>query len=160
MFSKRRIAVFISVVLVLVIGILAIARYVQADSSKHPEELIGAWNIDGVPDGGGDEIHALASFFADGVVQEDQRGTGESSGHGIWVMEKRGQARFTAVELLWDPNLGDLYQGKFVVTQTLERDASNDTWSGPFKATIYDPGDNVVAEFTGTAKFTRITLEP
>ena len=111
-----------------------------------------------------DSAHALAIFNADGVVQELQPLEGESAGYGIWVMDKQGQVRFTVVELLWDPNpdpvLGYVYTGKVVISQTLNRDAANDTWSGPFKLTIYDKDGNFTVEFPGTAKFTRIELEP
>jgi len=158
MFSKRRIALYIGVMLVLVVGILAMTSFVLADSNRKPEKLIGAWYIDLLPDGG-TPGHALCTFFADGAVQEDETGTGVSSGHGIWVMDKQGKVRFTFAELWWNVE-NDAYTNKFVVSQALKYDTASDTWSGPFKATIYDADGGVVAEPTGTAKFTRIALLP
>jgi hypothetical protein len=157
MFSKRRIAILVSVVLVVVIGILAITRYVQADSGKKPEKLIGAWYIDVYPDGM-ESAHALAIFNADGVVQELQPLDRESAGYGTWVMDKNGQVHFTVVELLWDAT--NAYIGKVIISQTLNRDAANDTWGGPFTFTMYDKDGENPGVFPGTAKFTRIALEP
>jgi hypothetical protein len=159
MFSKRRIALFISVVLVLVAGILIITSFAMADSNRKPERLIGAWYLDGISSLG-DQIHALATFNADGTMSEDQLGAFETSGHGIWEMDKQGKVRFTAVELTWVETPSFAYTGKFVVTQALKRNAATDTWSGPFKLNIYDPDNNSIVEATGTVTLTRITLLP
>jgi hypothetical protein len=159
MFSKRRIALFIGVVLVLVASILIITSFAMADSNRKPERLIGAWAVElTLPTGPLDG--ALATFFADGNVAEDEIGTGESSGHGVWVMDKKGQVRFTAVELLWDPAKNDEYLGKFVIYQILDWDAKSGTWSGPSTVTMYDPTGAVVFSNAVPAKFTRIQLPP
>jgi hypothetical protein len=159
MFSKRRIALFISVVLVLVAGVLIITSFAMADSNRKPERLIGAWAAELYPSGR-PTFYALATFFADGNVAEDETGTGESSGHGVWVMDKKGQVRFTAVELLWDPANGDAYLGKFVIYQILDWDGKSGTWSGLSTVTMYDPTGAVVFSDTVPAKFTRIQLPP
>jgi hypothetical protein len=158
MFSKRRIALYVGVILVLVIGILAITSFVLADSNRKPERLVGAWAVEltlptGPLNGG------LVTFFADGNVVADETGEGRSSGHGIWVMDKQGQVHFTAVELLWNP-ADDTYAGRFVISQTLNWDAANGTWSGPSTVTSYNAVGGV--DFTGTvpAKFTRIQMAP
>jgi hypothetical protein len=157
--NRRKLVVFISIaIVVLVVGMLVFTQFVLAGPVKLSDKLIGAWSAElalvGRPTG-----YALATFTSDGLVIEDEVGTGESSGHGIWVIDRKGQVQFTVVELLWSP-ADDSYTGKFVISQTMKWDAATDTWSGPSHVTIYDATGTAVFSDTVPAKFTRIKLAP
>jgi hypothetical protein len=99
------------------------------------------------------------TFTTDGSVLADEPpAPGETTGHGNWIRRSHGEVGFTFVSLRADPN--GLYAGKLKVVGTLQREADNDTWSGPFKITVLDASDQLAFDDTGTFKLTRIAVEP
>jgi hypothetical protein len=95
------------------------------------------------------------TFTADGSVLADEPPLpGETTGHGNWVRGSHGEVSFTFVALYADPT--GMYAGKLKVASTLQRDAGEDTWSGPFKITIFNASDQVTSTDTGTFELARI----
>jgi len=143
----------------LLIGILALAQVVRASPSSQPENIFGSWSVDVTTKTQNTQFPSLLTFTADGAVLADEPPLpGETTGHGNWVRRSHGEVGFTFVALLADPN--GVYTGKLKVSGTLRRDAGKDTWSGPFKITIFDASNQVVLVDTGTFKATRIEVEP
>jgi hypothetical protein len=157
MFGKRRIAVYVGVVVVVLIGVLVITQFVLASPNKQPEGLLGSWNIDVFLEEADVHFPGLLTFSADGSLFADEPAVNETTGHGNWLMGNRGQVKYTFVALNSDST--GQYTGRLKLIGTLQRDEGKETWSGPFRITIYDANDLEVLVNNGTFILTRIAVE-
>ena len=157
--TKRKLVVSVlGMMVALLIGILALAQIVQASPSSQPKMFFGSWSVDAATTTQSTQFPALMTFTADGSVLTDEPPVpGETTGHGNWVQRPHGEVGFTFVALYGDPT--GVYAGKLKVVGKLHRDADKDTWSGPFKITVFGADNQVAFEDTGTFKLTRIEVE-
>ena len=150
----------LGVLAVLLLGTLAISQAVQAKPNGPTGNIFGSWNVAVTTVGQGTQFPALLTFTSDGAVLTDEPpGPGETTGHGNWIRGKDGAVDFTFVSLFGDPTTG-AYAGRLKVAGTLNRDNKANTWSGPFKITLYDASDQQSLTDTGTFKLTWIAVEP
>ena len=153
--NRKLVVSVFGIVAVLLIGILAVGQTVQAS----PGSIFGSWSVVVTTVGQGVTFPALLTFTSDGSVLADEPpAAGETTGHGNWLRGSHGQVNLTFVSLYSDPATG-AYAGKLKVVAELQRDPGDDGWSGPFKITVFDPGDQVVFSDTGTFTLTRIAVE-
>ncbi len=156
--NRKPLVSVLGVMVALLIGTLAIAQIVQANPSDRTENIFGSWSVDVTTQTQGTQFPALLTFTGDGSVLADEPPVpGETTGHGNWVRGSHGQVKFTFVALYADP--AGAYAGKLKVAGTLQREAGNDTWSGPFKITVFDADSQVAFVDTGTFELTRIAVE-
>jgi hypothetical protein len=128
--------------------------------------FVGAWRLTfDTPLG---TSQSLLTVMADGTVLFSGRpvspAAGEtpvtfsSAGHGVWEQTGTTTAATTWVGLVTDR------EGNFlaVVTDSVEvtLGADGDSWSGPYSATVADPGGKVLYVGGATLQATRITVQP
>lgn len=128
--------------------------------------FVGAWRLTfDTPLG---PSRSLLTIMADGTVlfsglpvkpaAEGAPVTVVSAGHGVWR-----QIAPTTAEITWEGFVADI-QGTFLaiatdrVQATLAADGN--AWSGPFRATVVDPGGSVIYEGGATVTATRLTVQP
>jgi hypothetical protein len=143
----------------LLLATLAIAQTAQANANSRSEKLLGSWNVVVTTEVQGSTFPALLTFSSDGgMIADETPSPLETSGHGNWVNSGRNEAAYTFVALIGNPD-GTL-STKLKVVGTLQYDASNDSWSGPFKIDVFDAGGQVIFTDHGTFSLTRIAVEP
>jgi hypothetical protein len=81
-----------------------------------------------------------------------------SAGHGAWEQTGPTDAAASFTVFIADGNGNFLW----VVTDSVEMTlgADGNSWSGPYSSTTADPSGNVLSTVPGTAKGTRITVQP
>jgi hypothetical protein len=154
MFKK---ALVIVVMVMVAVGLMIAVSTTSADSAN-AEKLLGSWNVEiSTPNQG--TFPALITFSADGsVIASESPLPFESSGHGSWVSSNDGEAAFTFVALFGGEEGKNT--GKLTVVGTLQFDAGNNSWSGPFKINVVDASGQDLAADAGTFSMTHIAVEP
>lgn len=124
--------------------------------SKKVKGLVGSWNVQiETPVQG--TFPALLSFFSDGIMIGDEANSDETSAYGNWVSTGGRGVAYTFTSLIGTPQ--GVANGSLKVVGTLEYDAGQDTWTGPFKIEVYDTSGNVIFSDRGTLTGTRIQIE-
>jgi len=143
----------------LLLATLAIAQTAQANANSRSEKLLGSWNVVVTTEVQGSTFPALLTFSRDGgMIADEPPSPFETSGHGNWVSAGRQEVAYTFVSLIGSAE-GPL-SAKLKVVGTLQYDAGNDSWSGPFKIDVFDAGGQVIFTDHGTFSLTRIAVEP
>ncbi len=160
--NKQRLVVS---VLGIVGCVLLLAACVPAPAAptSTEEKIAGTWIAECKADVQKKQFPVLFTFTTDGSLLGSTGTPAQSTAHGTWVRGRSGEIGFTFVVLMSDPKSPDptgQYAGRFTCVGTLQRDAGSDTWSGPFKTTVFDANGQVFFNETGTFKLTRIAVEP
>ncbi len=143
---------------VLLLAALAIAQTAQANASNLSEKLLGSWNVVVTTEVQGITFPALLTFSSDGgMIADEPPSPFETSGHGNWISAGRREVAYTFVSLIGSAE-GPL-SAKLKVVGTLQYDAGNDSWSGPFKIDVFDAGGKLSFTDHGTFSLTRIAVE-
>jgi len=143
----------------LLLAALAITQTAQANGNSRSEKLFGSWNVVVTTETQGTTFPALLTFSEDGgMIADEPPSPFETSGHGNWVSTGRREVAYTFVSLIGSAE-GPL-SAKLKVVGTLQYDAGNDSWSGPFKIDVLDPDGHVTFTDHGTFSLTRIAVEP
>jgi hypothetical protein len=111
----------------------------------------------------------LTTFYADGNVLTSTRpvyppapgdtaAESRSAGHGNWVANDDGSIDMTFVILRAD--LNGTFTGQRVLRGHFTYDATTDTWTGPFTASVLDASGTEVQVAPGRAEGKRIVAEP
>jgi len=142
----------------LLLATLAIAQTAQANANNLSEKLLGSWNVVVTTEVQGTTFPSLLTFSDDGgMIADEPPSPFETSGHGNWVSAGRREVAYTFVSLIGSPE-GPL-SSKLKVVGTLQHDAGNDSWSGPFKIDVFDASGQVIFTDQGTFTLTRIAVE-
>ncbi len=134
--------------------------------SASGHEFVGAWRVTFDTPAGPSQ--SLLTVMADGTVLFSGRPVSPAAGgnpttfssaaHGAWEPTGPDIAATTWVGLVTDG------EGNFlaVVTDSVEvtLDASGDSWSGSYSASVADPNGNVLYVGGSTVEATRITVQP
>ena len=154
--------VVIKVALVLTIASLAITGSSQSMTSsfkaqgKISKVLPGSWTVVGETPAQG-QFKALITFDSDGNIIADEPSAFETAGHGSWALSDANQAAYTFVAFIGSAT--GAFTGSIKVVGTLQLDAAQVKWSGPFRVDVSDPGGNLVFTDSGTLTGTRIQVE-
>jgi hypothetical protein len=128
------------------------------DPPRRLRRLVGAWDVIPTVVIQNTVFPALLTFTSDGIVLADEPPSPfETTGHGNWVSTGRRSAAFTFMALIGSAE-GPLSLRLKVVGE-LELDEDGESWSGPFRIHILDPGGNAVLVDTGTFTATRVAIE-
>jgi hypothetical protein len=121
------------------------------------EKLLGSWNADITTPSQG-TFPALFTFSGDGsVITAESPLPFESSGHGNWNSKTPGEVAYTFMALFGSEEGKNT--GKLKVAGTLNLNADNTSWSGPFKIDVFDATGQVIFSDNGMLNLTRITVE-
>ena len=124
--------------------------------NKKVKGLVGSWNVEiSTPVQG--TFPAFLSFFSDGIVIGDEANSDETTAYGNWASTTGRDVAYTFKSLIGTPQ--GVTGGSLKVVGTLEYDAGQDTWTGPFKIDVFDAGGNVIFTDQGTLSGTRIQIE-
>jgi hypothetical protein len=148
----------------LVVGIIssllftAFAAAQTTDNIANMDKLFGSWNVRVTTVNQGITFPALLTLTADGsLIADEPPSPGETSGHGNWVRRGDGEAAYTFIAL-YSGEAG-AYAGQLKVRGTLQFDAADNSWGGPFAIDVFDPNGEIVASDIGTFTLTRIEVE-
>ncbi|MEL7187308.1 MAG: hypothetical protein AAFN50_12890 [Pseudomonadota bacterium] len=136
---------------------LAIATPELAEASPGQKGIVGAWVIEGQPDGGGPGFINIGAIHRDGTMSNADPLFG--AGHGVW---KRSGRRSFAVRFVTivSPFNAILPNTIITVNGNLYLDKSRKLVTGDFETTFTDlDGNPVMPVSTGTIKLTRITTD-
>lgn len=155
--------VVINFALALTIAALAITGASQSMSSnlkaqgKITKALPGSWEVVGETPSQG-QFKALITFTSDGSIIANEPSAFETAGHGSWNTVEPSQVAYTFLTLIGSAT-GE-FSGSIKVVGTLQIDATQVKWSGPFRVDVFDPNGNAVFTDSGTLTGTRIQIEP
>ena len=122
------------------------------------EKLVGSWNVVGEAPGQ-DAFAVLLTFTSDGsVIANEQPGPFETTAQGSWVSTGPHEAGYTFLALFGSAESKLTSRAK--VIGMLQYDVGTDTWRGPFRIEIVDPGGQQVFATRGTLSGVRIVVEP
>jgi hypothetical protein len=157
---RRTRAITLSIVgLISALLLAALTQTAQANVNNRAEKLLGSWNVVVTTEVQGTTFPALLTFSDDGgMIADEPPSPFETSGHGNWVSASRREAAYTFVSLIGSSE-GPL-SAKLKVVGTLQYDAANDSWSGPFKIDVLDANGQMIFTDRGTFSLTRIAIEP
>ena len=139
----------------LVVLTLMLAMPEAAESRHGHQGIVGAWIVDGQPDGG-PAFTNIGTFHRDGTTANADPVFGP--GHGVWqrVGPRRFAVRFITIVSPFNPVLPNTI---ITVNGQLKLDKSRNTATGSFETTFTDlDGNPVMPVSTGTVEFTRITI--
>jgi hypothetical protein len=143
--------------LALVIAGFSISSLSEAYAqNKKVKGLVGSWHVQIETPAQG-TLPALISFFSDGIIIGDEANSDETSAYGNWVSTGGRGVAYTFTSLIGSPQ--GVATGSLKVVGTLEYDAGQDTWTGPFKIDVFDTGGNVIFADRGTLTGVRIPIE-
>ncbi len=149
----------LTLIAALALAALAIAPTAQANANGRSKKLLGSWNVVVTTETQGATFPALLTFSSDGgMIADETPSPFETSGHGNWVSTDGGAVAFTFMSLIGSAE-GTL-STKLKVVGRLVYDDSTDSWSGPFKIDVLDPGGQVIFTDHGAFSLTRIAIEP
>lgn len=161
--NKRRLALSVLGIAGCVLLLVACMPVTPAPTSAEGT-IVGSWITECMANVQQKQFPVLFTFNSDGSLVASTGAPGQSAGHGTWTRGGNGEIGYTFVVMMQDPKSPDqsgTYAGRFVSVGTLQRDAGKDTWSGPFKAPVYDANGQVIVTETGILKLTqRIAVEP
>jgi len=101
---------------------------------------------------------ALLTFTSDGIVLADEPSNGfETTGHGNWVATGGTQVAYTFQAYVGSPT--SQISASVKVVGTLQFNAVQDKWSGPFKVEVFDPSGNLLFSDRGIFRGARIQIE-
>ena len=124
--------------------------------SKKVKNLAGSWEVLATTPSQG-SFNVFISFFDDGNVIADEPGSQETAGHGNWLATGGTNVIYTFKSVFGDANQQVLANLK--VVGALQYNATQDTWTGPFKVEVFDPSGHLVFSDRGTFTGTRIAIE-
>ncbi len=160
----RRIAAFVSVAAVVLVGLLALGARPGAGAQDatpaaaaagHP--VVGAWRTANDAPGPGVNT-AYGVFHADGTYVEVDLNIGV--GVGPWRATGERTAELTYVFQDIDPDPAATAPGTVTVRQAVEVDAAGDAIVGPLTVEVRIPDGTVVFAAAYTAQGTRMEVEP
>ena len=140
--------------LLLMMWVLASPETAEARPGHHG--IVGAWIIDGQPDGA-PPFTNVGTLHRDGTTANADPLFG--SGHGVWerIGKRRFAVRFITITSPFNPILPNTV---ITVNGELKLGPSRDTATGTFETTFTDlNGNPVMPASTGTVNFTRITTD-
>ena len=159
MFKKT---VVINCALALTIAALAMTAASQSMTNnfkaqaKITKALPGSWEVAGETPAQG-QFRALITFTSDGSLIANEPSAFETAGHGSWTTTEANQVAYTFVAFIGSAT-GE-FSGSIKVVGTLQVDATQAKWSGPFRVDVSDPNGNLVFTDSGTLSGSRIQIE-
>lgn len=124
--------------------------------NKKVKGLVGSWNVQiETPVQG--TFPAFLSFFSDGIMIGDEANSDETSAYGNWVATGGRGVNYTFKSLIGSPQ--SVATGSLKVVGSLDYNADQDTWTGPFNIEVYDTDGNIIFADQGTLSGTRIQIE-
>ncbi len=155
--SKR---IVINLTITMTMAALALAAISQSDvyaQNSKVKALTGAWRVEAATQLQGTAL-AFLTFTSDGIVLADEPSGGfETTGHGNWVATGGSGVAYTFQAYVGSPS-GQI-SASIKVVGTLQFNALQDKWSGPFKVEVFDPSGNLLFSDRGTFRGTRIQIE-
>ena len=149
---------FSVITLALVIAGFSISSLNEAYAqNKKVKGLVGSWDVQIETPVQGGPFPAFLSFFTDGIMTGDEANSDETTAYGNWTPTGGRGVAYTFKSLIGSPQGASA--GSLKVVGTLEYDAGQDTWTGPFKIDVFDPSGNVIFTDRGTLTGTRIPIE-
>ena len=139
----------------LILLTLTLASPQEAEAGPGHKGIVGAWIVDGQPDGG-PAFTNIGTLHRDGTTANADPVFGP--GHGVWqrVGPRRFAVRFITIVSPFNPVLPNTI---ITVNGELKLDKSRNTATGSFETTFTDlNGNPVMPVSTGTVEFTRITI--
>lgn len=139
----------------LILLTLTLAIPDAAEARQGHQGIVGAWIVDGQPDGG-PAFTNIGTLHRDGTTANADPVFGP--GHGVWkrVGPRRFAVRFITIVSPFNPVLPNTI---ITVNGELTLDRSRKTATGSFETSFTDlNGNPVMPVSTGTVKFTRITI--
>lgn len=139
----------------LILLTLALASPETADARPGQQGIVGAWIVDGQPDGG-PAFTNIGTLHRDGTTANADPVFGP--GHGVWqrIGPRRYAVRFITIVSPFNPVLPNTI---ITVNGELKLDKSRNTAAGSFETTFTDLNGNPVMPLsTGTVNFTRIAI--
>ena len=140
----------------LILVMFALATPEAAEARPAHQGIVGAWIVDGQPDGA-PPFRNIGTLHRDGTTTNADPVFGP--GHGVWerIGVRRYAVRFVTIVSPFNPVLPDTI---IIVNGELTLDASRNTATGSFETVFTDQNGNpVMPVSTGTVKFTRIAID-
>ena len=140
----------------LILVMLTLASPSTAEARHGYPGIVGAWVVDGQPDGA-PAFRNIGTLHRDGTTSNADPLFG--SGHGVWerIGPRRFAVRFVTITSPFNPVLPNTV---ITVNGELRLRPNRDSARGTFETTFTDLGGNpIMPPSTGTVRFTRITVD-
>ena len=141
---------------VLLLAAGAIVQTTRASDDDRTQKLYGSCYVAVRPQATAPFLGLLTFDAGGGLVADAPPSPLDSAAHGNWAPRDHGEVAYTFVGLSADTQRQIV--GTVKVDGTLQYDAGQDSWSGPFKTYFLDVSGKVIGTDAGTVRLTRIVV--